>query len=154
MNANGRLDIRSRARELKNIAAAEAKAHGRSPCVVTDRPLVSSALQGLHSGVYAPASLWRVISQCVCEGRGLRRTGGYFALAIHISDEGYVLLTRHFSRACDCILGHTQPIRCHQQQRSATANALVIDQRATTTEAATLILDCSTLTLPPSATRV
>ena len=76
----------------------------------------------------------------LASGRGFRRAGGDLAAAIHVGDEGHIFAAGHRRRALDGVVGDAEPVRRHQQQRPASAGALVIDQRAVAGGIARLII--------------
>jgi hypothetical protein len=60
--------------------------------------------------------------------RGRRAFAG-LALAVHVGDQGDILVAGHLLRALDRRLGDAEPVRHHQQQRTLAADLLVPHQR-------------------------
>ena len=129
MDRHRRGDIGAVARQLQNIAAAEAETDRGAPVIDQIAP---RALRdhGVIGGADALALLGRVLAQRIGKLRRLAEIGRPRALPVHIGDEHDITVAGHEFAALDRLLGHAHPVRRHQQRRALAGNLLVIDQRA------------------------
>src|SRR3974377_267782 len=136
MNADDRLEVRPSSREFENVSTAEAEADGGRPRAIANRSLIGGNLECLERGAYPPPALRRIAPKRIRQRRSVLRSGRDLTCAIHVRDECNVFVARDLRCTINCVLCYSEPVGRHQQKRPALTNLVIIDQRATATDAA------------------
>ena len=98
MQADHGVDVGAGARELQHVAAAEAEADRGLLRRVADAALVGFGDHGVERRLDALAAFDAVGAHRHHQLAGFRRAGAGLAVAVHVGDEGDVLVARHFRR--------------------------------------------------------